>query len=887
MKRILLLFIAVPVFLGATGGGVSDFEKYFSKSSDSAKKITMFGSSAESLGRAGTGVASSGVDLFNLNPASIGDLERISTGIQYGTLPLPTRFYNPNVSLAVPTSFGVIGASLNYINFPGSGDFRNGLGISVGSAKDLTPHLLLGFSLNFFSALDHETSYFFGGTLGFIYKFDSSPNRYGFCLFNPRIGLSIEFGYPFGYNRNYADYNAITLGYQFTFFSVKYFNMGFFNDVTVLNYREYPVKFGLEFEIYNMFLLRGGYIIPQAYNHGSFTAGVGIKFGTENFKGSFNYSINFYRDMKYVHYLGATFEYGTLDQEPPETKIIPDKEYFSPNYDGVKDYVIFNLDVVDRSRIKGWRLQILDSNNQVIKDYSISELDMIDKLTFRTFFMRMFQKKESMVVPEKIIWDGTDSKGVIAPDGRYTYTFNAWDARDNISINKTGIVIVDKTPPEVTLEKSDDLFSPNGDGRKDQYILQQKIKAAPDDEWTAGFRDSQGKIVKNYHWTGTAVPARLAWDGKDDSGGEAPEGLYNYFITCTDKAGNRAYAEIKEITLTRKYETADVTLSAEYFSFLKDTALNMFPSLSSTQGLLEWKISVKNAKQKVIREISGRDKYPRMIQYDCTDNEGRKLDDGIYYIKFSSDFTSGNTPESYEKKIIVNSTPPRLGVRHSPRIFSPDGDGENDILRISTSVKDAVPIKSWIITVFSSSGDIFKTFSGNGPVPSELLWDGLGNNLDIVESAADYKIVLEAVDMAGNKGVSGPDRLEVDVLIMVTERGLKIRISNIEFPFGSDTIKYSGKTILDRVFEILQKYDLYDVIIEGHTDDIGQEEFNLELSERRAKAVHDYLVGKGIRVDRLKYVGMGETVPLYPNDSDEHRRRNRRVEFMLIKKEAE
>jgi len=214
-------------------------------------------------------------------------------------------------------------------------------------------------------------------------------------------------------------------------------------------------------------------------------------------------------------------------------------------------------------------------------------------------------------------------------------------------------------------------------------------------------------------------------------------------------------------------------------------------------------------------------------------------------------------------------------------------DRENDLLKIEPRSKDETGIKQWRIIIYASSGEPFKTFTGNGPVPGEILWDGIGDNLDIVESAADYAIVLEAVDMAGNKGVSSPDRLEVDVLVMVTERGLKIRISNIEFPFGSNEIKHKGKVILDRVFQILQKYESYEVIIEGHTDDIGKEEYNLELSERRAKAVTDYLLGRGLRADRLKYVGMGETVPLYPNDSDEHRRRNRRVEFMLIKKVSE
>jgi outer membrane protein OmpA-like peptidoglycan-associated protein len=242
-------------------------------------------------------------------------------------------------------------------------------------------------------------------------------------------------------------------------------------------------------------------------------------------------------------------------------------------------------------------------------------------------------------------------------------------------------------------------------------------------------------------------------------------------------------------------------------------------------------------------------------------------------------------PESFKKSFTIDSTPPKLDVSHSPRLFSPDGDGENDLLKIHPRAKDDTGIKNWHIYVYASSGDIFKTFSGNGAVPEEILWDGLGDNLDIVESAADYSIILEATDLAGNKERSHPDKLEVDVLVLVTERGLKIRISNIEFPFGSDEIKHKGKIILDRVGQILQKYESYDVLIEGHTDDIGKEEYNLELSERRAKAVDEYLIRNGIRADRLKFVGMGETVPLYPNDSDENRRRNRRVEFMLIKKD--
>jgi len=82
----------------------------------------------------------------------------------------------------------------------------------------------------------------------------------------------------------------------------------------------------------------------------------------------------------------------------------------------------------------------------------------------------------------------------------------------------------------------------------------------------------------------------------------------------------------------------------------------------------------------------------------------------------------------------------------------------------------------------------------------------------------------------------------------------------------------------------LKKYAGYDVVIEGHTDDIGEETYNLRLSENRAKSVQEYIITRGIAEARLQFIGMGETTPLYPNTNDENRRRNRRVEFLLIKK---
>jgi len=130
---------------------------------------------------------------------------------------------------------------------------------------------------------------------------------------------------------------------------------------------------------------------------------------------------------------------------------------------------------------------------------------------------------------------------------------------------------------------------------------------------------------------------------------------------------------------------------------------------------------------------------------------------------------------------------------------------------------------------------------------------------------------------------SKPAVIPVDVLVIVTERGLKIRISNIQFGYDSDKILPQGTKILNRVATIFDKYARYKVLIEGHTDDTGDEGYNLKLSERRAQSVKDYLISKGVDKDRLKVRGMGESSPFVPNKDDESRRKNRRVEFLLEK----
>ena len=70
----------------------------------------------------------------------------------------------------------------------------------------------------------------------------------------------------------------------------------------------------------------------------------------------------------------------------------------------------------------------------------------------------------------------------------------------------------------------------------------------------------------------------------------------------------------------------------------------------------------------------------------------------------------------------------------------------------------------------------------------------------------------------------------------------------------------------------------------GHTDSMGEDQFNMDLSQRRAKAVYDFFVSKGIDANRLTYEGYGETQPIEDNTTEIGRQKNRRVELKILEK---
>ena len=107
-------------------------------------------------------------------------------------------------------------------------------------------------------------------------------------------------------------------------------------------------------------------------------------------------------------------------------------------------------------------------------------------------------------------------------------------------------------------------------------------------------------------------------------------------------------------------------------------------------------------------------------------------------------------------------------------------------------------------------------------------------------------------------------------------------LGNILFESGASTLQLESILVLDKLNDFLKKHPTYEIKITGHTDDSGNFENNMELSNDRAKAIADYLISKGINSTKVTFLGKGSTQPISNNNSVQGKKLNRRVEFEII-----
>jgi outer membrane protein OmpA-like peptidoglycan-associated protein len=156
-----------------------------------------------------------------------------------------------------------------------------------------------------------------------------------------------------------------------------------------------------------------------------------------------------------------------------------------------------------------------------------------------------------------------------------------------------------------------------------------------------------------------------------------------------------------------------------------------------------------------------------------------------------------------------------------------------------------------------------------------------GINYGVYASAKGYYSITQQIEI---KNLVNYSEKNQDLLLAPLEIGETLALNNLFFDKGKDALLPTSYPELERLVKLLNDNPAMQIELHGHTDNVGGVKENQLLSENRSRKVADYLIQYGINATRVKSKGFGASKPIAPNDKEENRRKNRRVEFVIMSK---
>ncbi|MES2286629.1 MAG: PorP/SprF family type IX secretion system membrane protein [Bacteroidota bacterium] len=193
--------------------------------------------------------------------------------------------------------------------------------------------------------------------------------------------------------------------------------------------------------------------------------------------------------------------------------------------------------------------------------------------------------------------------------------------------------------------------------------------------------------------------------------------------------------------------------------------------------------------------------------------------------------------------------------------------------------------------MISKGGDkdriTYKGYGASQPIAGNDTKEGRKLNrrteFQVTKVAPEYSISSGNAKESLSKILETPRPKSSDTTSQALEVGKKIIANNISFDVSETTLQKESFVALDVFVKLMKDIPSLEIEVSGHTDNLGSSKTNQELSVERAKAVLDYIVSKGVDKDRMTYKGFGSSDPIESNNSIEGRKKNRRIEFEIVK----
>jgi outer membrane protein OmpA-like peptidoglycan-associated protein/Tol biopolymer transport system component len=193
--------------------------------------------------------------------------------------------------------------------------------------------------------------------------------------------------------------------------------------------------------------------------------------------------------------------------------------------------------------------------------------------------------------------------------------------------------------------------------------------------------------------------------------------------------------------------------------------------------------------------------------------------------------------------------------------------------------KSAEPIGAVVLIEDLNTGELLAVNKSNSATGEYLVVLPAGRDYSVSANSDGYFFYSTSFELPGDTSYQ---EITMDIQLEPIEKGTKVVLNNIFFESGRAELKPISYVELNKAYDLLENNPTMIVEIGGHTDNVGSESLNLSLSEKRAKAVMDYLVLAGIDASRIQSKGYGESVPIADNTTEEGKAANRRTEFTIL-----
>ncbi|MCL2411797.1 MAG: cell envelope biogenesis protein OmpA, partial [Treponema sp.] len=692
--------------------------------------------SAALAGAGSFSTSTGGATVSAVNPAQGGDANRMIFDASFlGIAPILPGDASGNmtaVSLGAlfPTRFGVFGGSMRFIgglesnrfdHFPIHSTFGGnlfaarevypgmsvGAGLNFGFGYDWTLSADIGFRYNMgrLAFLDNFTwafvmrglgkSYFptwltpMGGVSFDLWRIDGTEGRRDPLVLNLSADISFPaLFFPVDSDGNFAPNVTLKTGMNLTIAEIVTLSVGW-PSASGLNAQE--LRLGTRFPAIPSIGLCVNIMLPSG--------GERIAGGRLPSDGDLRISTAFRPLYEGITAVGAGVSWyvGITDTNPPVIRInYPEVAHFSPNHSGINDVLEIPVSITDEGFVTSWMLEIKDENDNIIRVIENAEL-RFTSFNFQDFFRRIVTPKSHIDVPDVLVWNGIRDDGSLAPDGRYFFRITATDDSDNTAETQWFETVLRITPPVISITDipaSQRIFDPTGEGGRPSITFY--LSGSEEEAWESGMYNVAGERVRTFEVI-SGQPHAITWDGRNDAGVNAPDGVYTFRVSATCRAQTFASAQMANIILDSRDADVFLTTSVSHIAPAPNQTAGLVYfniRLSMQDGIENWRLELVDETGTVQRTFTDGTQVPQTINWNGLTQAGI-IREGIYTPRLTVVYTRGDVITATATTVVVDVSGPALTLRFTPEYFSPDNDGFNDELFIYLSAIDASPIATW------------------------------------------------------------------------------------------------------------------------------------------------------------------------------------------------